>query len=165
MTHPLIAHVLDLDGARAVAADVEPARALADAFWPGPLTVVLRRVEGVPAALSGGLATVAVPILPGAVLGAIGAVTLDPGATRWMAPNNAVYNLAVQPGSVTAGGNLAIQNVTPGGGLLPPGTVVRVEGFGFRPDTAIDVPGVAIAATNYAGPAEIDFTLGGSTNA
>lgn len=103
------------------------------------------------------LATVAVPILPGAVLGTIGAVTLDPGTTRWMAPNNAVYNLAVQPGSVTASGSLAIQDVTPGGGLLPAGTVVRVTGFGFRPDTVIDVRGVAIAATNYAGPAEIDL--------
>ena len=38
------------------------ARRLADAFWPGPLTLVLRRSDAVPAAVTGGGDTVAVRI-------------------------------------------------------------------------------------------------------
>ena len=85
LTHPLIAHVLDLAGAAAVADDVEPARALAAAFWPGPLTVILRRGRG-PAELSAGLPTVAVraPAHPvaRAVIAALGEPIAAPSANR-----------------------------------------------------------------------------------
>ena len=43
-TDPLIVHVADLDAAAGVVGDVPAlARALAEAFWPGPLTLVLPR--------------------------------------------------------------------------------------------------------------------------
>ena len=38
--NPLIAHVADLEAARAIAHLDERALALARAFWPGPLTIV-----------------------------------------------------------------------------------------------------------------------------
>jgi uncharacterized protein (TIGR03437 family) len=114
------------------------------------------RLPGLPAA------TVAIPVLPEAAAGATAAITIDPSARPWKDPNGAVFALAVQPGSVTAGGSFTIQNVTPGGGLQPAGSVIRVEGSGFRPDTAIEMPGVALAATVYVSPTEIDMTLGGS---
>ncbi|MBJ3774893.1 L-threonylcarbamoyladenylate synthase [Acuticoccus mangrovi] len=86
-TNPLIVHVADLAGAEAVAAFTEPARRLAAAFWPGPLTIVLpRRAEGgiSDAACAGG-PTIAVrvpePALFRAVAGDVGAV-VAPSANR-----------------------------------------------------------------------------------
>jgi L-threonylcarbamoyladenylate synthase len=53
--HPLIVHVADLAQALRFAAEVPAvARRLMDAFWPGPLTVILPRVDGVAAAAAGG---------------------------------------------------------------------------------------------------------------
>jgi L-threonylcarbamoyladenylate synthase len=53
--HPLIVHVADVAGARAFASDWPPqAQRLAEAFWPGPLTVIVpRRPEMAPAAAGG----------------------------------------------------------------------------------------------------------------
>ena len=54
----LIADASDLD---TVAVDItDMARTLAEEFWPGPLTLVLRRSARVPAVTTGGLDTVAV---------------------------------------------------------------------------------------------------------
>lgn len=53
--HPLIVHVEDVAGARAFAgAWPESAQRLADAFWPGPLTVIVPRRAGVGTASAGG---------------------------------------------------------------------------------------------------------------
>ncbi|MBT0668845.1 threonylcarbamoyl-AMP synthase [Novosphingobium profundi] len=59
--NPLIVHVADLAGAEAIALLDERAKALAEAFWPGPLTLVLPLREGAPvaAAVTAGLSTVA----------------------------------------------------------------------------------------------------------
>ncbi|MBU3076517.1 L-threonylcarbamoyladenylate synthase [Sphingomonas quercus] len=60
--NPLIVHVPDAGAASAIAVLDGPARRLAEAFWPGPLTLVLpARVDGPVAALTrAGLPTVAV---------------------------------------------------------------------------------------------------------
>jgi L-threonylcarbamoyladenylate synthase len=62
--NPLIVHVADLAGARAVAAFDDRAAAVAAACWPGPLTLVLRKAAGAPIAAlaTAGLATVAVRV-------------------------------------------------------------------------------------------------------
>ena len=53
--HPLIVHVLDATGVDHFARDVPDfARALIAAFWPGPLTLILPRRDGVAAASAGG---------------------------------------------------------------------------------------------------------------
>ncbi|NCT82526.1 MAG: threonylcarbamoyl-AMP synthase [Comamonadaceae bacterium] len=58
--HPLIVHVLDAAAAQPFADHLpEPARRLMDAFWPGPLTVIVPRRPGVAQAAAGGHATVA----------------------------------------------------------------------------------------------------------
>lgn len=57
--HPLIVHVADAAAAATFAADIPPvARRLMDAFWPGPLTVIVPRRAGVAAAAAGGQATI-----------------------------------------------------------------------------------------------------------
>ena len=59
--NPLIVHIADQEQLRLVTPEV-PAIAthLIKAFWPGPLTLVLKRSHAVPALVSAGLATVAV---------------------------------------------------------------------------------------------------------
>lgn len=57
--HPLIVHVADAAGAAAFAADLPPvARRLIDAFWPGPLTVIVPRRPEIAAAAAGGQASI-----------------------------------------------------------------------------------------------------------
>jgi len=53
--HPVIVHVAPEADISYWAADVPTqARALIDAFWPGPLTLILKRAAHIPAAASGG---------------------------------------------------------------------------------------------------------------
>lgn len=57
--HPLIVHVADALQARHFARDVPAfAQALMDAFWPGPLTLIVPRRTGVAAASAGGQDTI-----------------------------------------------------------------------------------------------------------
>jgi len=61
--NPLIVHVADVDAARKLAsAWPDAASRLARAFWPGPLTLVLPRAQGVPDITTGGLDTVALRV-------------------------------------------------------------------------------------------------------
>lgn len=53
--HPLIVHVVDAAAAEAFAAELPPvARRLMQAFWPGPLTVIVPRRPALAAAAAGG---------------------------------------------------------------------------------------------------------------
>ncbi|MGI9246371.1 MAG: L-threonylcarbamoyladenylate synthase [Steroidobacteraceae bacterium] len=87
-THPLIVHI---DHPRALerwALNVPPAAAaLAARFWPGPLTLVLRRAPAVDLAITGGQDTVAVrmPAHPVAqqLLRAFGGGIVAPSANRY----------------------------------------------------------------------------------
>ena len=62
-TNPLIVHVADTEGAKAVAASWPPvAGTLAGTFWPGPLTLVLPVGAGIARAVTAGGATVGVRV-------------------------------------------------------------------------------------------------------
>ncbi|GAA4038652.1 L-threonylcarbamoyladenylate synthase [Nonomuraea soli] len=62
-THPLIVHLAGAEHLADWAAEVPAsARLLAEHFWPGPLTLVLRRGRRVSLAATGGLETVAVRV-------------------------------------------------------------------------------------------------------
>lgn len=59
--NPMIVHIARLEELYGVAAHVTPqALQLAQAFWPGPLTIILPRGESIPAVVSAGLDTVSV---------------------------------------------------------------------------------------------------------
>lgn len=59
--NPLIVHIAEISDLERVAREVPvQARLLAEAFWPGPLTMVVWKKEEVPYATTGGLETVAV---------------------------------------------------------------------------------------------------------
>jgi len=58
--NPLILHVADIDGARALVASWPPeAQVLAERFWPGPLTMVLAAAPHIPEIVRAGNPTVA----------------------------------------------------------------------------------------------------------
>ncbi len=85
--NPLIAHVVDAVEARKLVAwwDVRCSR-LAAAFWPGPLTLILPRADGVPDEAVAGRTTIAVrsPMHPVArsLLYAVGGPVSAPSANR-----------------------------------------------------------------------------------
>ncbi len=59
-TNPLIVHVSHLDQAKTLAAEWPPAaHEIVEAFWPGPLTIVLRKSQLVSALITAGGETVA----------------------------------------------------------------------------------------------------------
>lgn len=59
--NPLILHISEIEELDRIVAEVSPqAKALMDAFWPGPLTMIFKKKDIVPAKATGGLDTVAV---------------------------------------------------------------------------------------------------------
>ena len=59
--NPLIVHISDIKDLERVCDDVpDVAYMLAERFWPGPLTIILKKNDSVPMSVTGGLDTVAV---------------------------------------------------------------------------------------------------------
>ena len=59
--NPLIVHIADMDALPLITAEIpEAAKKLAAKFWPGPLTMVMKKSDAVPLGTTGGLQTVAV---------------------------------------------------------------------------------------------------------
>jgi len=117
--------------------------------------------------------TVSVPVLATAVPGVTSPVTVDPNATpasnyqptgpNWAGLNGQAYSVSATSGSLKIAGTLAVQNVTPGGGLLPQGTVVHIYGQGFDSTTNISIDGVALASASLVNSRQIDVTLAAPT--
>ncbi|MFB7168030.1 L-threonylcarbamoyladenylate synthase [Streptomyces sp. NPDC056242] len=87
-SHPLIVHIGGAEQLDDWVEDVsETARLLAECFWPGPLTLVLRRGPRVPLEATGGLDTVAVRVpdhpVALALLSAFGGGVTAPSANRF----------------------------------------------------------------------------------
>lgn len=88
VSHPLIVHFSNFAAAREWVSEVPPSAVkLAEAFWPGPLTLVLPKSAQVPAAVTGGQASVALraPAHPvaRALLAAFGRGIAAPSANRY----------------------------------------------------------------------------------
>lgn len=86
---PLIVHVADLAMARSLAGEWPPlADTLAEAFWPGPLTIIVRKSAAVPEIVTAGLASVGIrmPSHPLALefIRAAGVPIAAPSANRFM---------------------------------------------------------------------------------
>ena len=59
--NPLIVHIADMDALPGIVKEVpQAAKDLAEAFWPGPMTIILNKNDKVPMSTTGGLSTVAV---------------------------------------------------------------------------------------------------------
>lgn len=88
VTDPLIVHVADLEGVRGVVSVVpEHARAVAEAFWPGPITLVLPKIPEVGEEVTAGGPSVAVRVpahpVAEALLRAVGTGVAAPSANRF----------------------------------------------------------------------------------
>jgi L-threonylcarbamoyladenylate synthase len=100
--NPLISHVLDTTAARRLGGFDAAATRLAEAFWPGPLTLVLPRTPNCPVAelATAGLDTIAVRVPDHAVardlLAAFGGPIVAPSANRsgHVSPTTAQHVLA-----------------------------------------------------------------------
>jgi L-threonylcarbamoyladenylate synthase len=144
--NPLIVHVADVAGAEKLALLDERAHALAAAFWPGPLTMVLPRLPDAPLAeaVTAGLPTVALrcpahPVMR-AVLQGTGLPLAAPSANRsgGVSPTQACHvaeSLAGRIGLVVDGGRCprglesTIVALREGGGwqVLRPGPITADE--------------------------------------
>ncbi|WP_020553413.1 L-threonylcarbamoyladenylate synthase [Embleya scabrispora] len=87
-SHPLIIHIAGAEHLDAWVDDVPAAARLpAERFWPGPLTLVLRRGRRVPPEVTGGLETVAVRVpdhpVALALLSTFGGAVAAPSANRF----------------------------------------------------------------------------------
>ena len=90
--NPLIVHIAAWEELAPLAQEVPPlAKTLADAFWPGPLTMIVSRSALVPDAVSAGLSTVAVRMpshpLARAVIRETGLPLAAPSANRSGSPS------------------------------------------------------------------------------
>ncbi|MDB5652926.1 MAG: translation factor [Tardiphaga sp.] len=140
--NPLIAHVGDLDAAQAIARFDALALALAQAFWPGPLTLVLPKAPHCPVAdlATAGLDTVAVRVpahgVARALLQAFGGAVVAPSANRsgHLSPTTAAHvradldgriDLIIDGGSVDVGVESTIVGCFAQPMLLRPGGLPR----------------------------------------
>ena len=140
--NPLIAHVGDLDAARRIARFDAAALALAEAFWPGPLTLVLPKTKDCAVAdlATAGLDTVAVriPAHPVAreILRAFGGPVVAPSAnlSGHVSPTTAAHvqsdlegriDLIVDGGAVAVGVESTIVGCFEEPMLLRPGGLPR----------------------------------------
>lgn len=96
--HPVILHVSGLEMCRPFVTEIpDPARRLAEAFWPGPLTLLLPRSERVSPRITGGrpLVGVRAPAAPLAreLLAGLGRPVVAPSANRFghISPTTAAH--------------------------------------------------------------------------
>ena len=148
--NPLIVHVTDLAAAEALAVFDADARALAAAFWPGPLTLVLPLRQGAPVAslVTAGLSTIAVRVPAGramrALLAACDRPLAAPSANRsnGLSPTRAEHVVAslgdaapltIDDGACPAG---VESTIVAGREVLRPGPITAAQiaaALGFLP--------------------------------
>ena len=138
--NPLIVHIADWEAIRAIVSEVpEAAKRLADAFWPGPLTMILNKSDLVPYATTGGLETVAVrmPVNPiaRALIRAGGGYVAAPSANTSGRPSptkaehvaedlNGKIDMIIDGGTVDIGLESTIVDLTDGAPtILRPGYI------------------------------------------
>jgi L-threonylcarbamoyladenylate synthase len=162
--NPLIVHVLDRAAAEAIAVFDAEAGALADAFWPGPLTLVLplREGAGIASLVTAGLDTIAIRVPAHRAMRALLTATGKPlaapsaNASGAISPTRAEHVLAslggripliIDDGATEAGLESTI--VMTGGGVrvLRPGPITTDDianlfsGEGRRPASEAIVTG------------------------
>jgi L-threonylcarbamoyladenylate synthase len=170
--NPLIAHVADIAMAEEHALFDPLARRLAEAFWPGPLTLVLPRRDGSPvhALVTAGLPTLAVRSPRGfasSLIAALGRPLAAPSANssgRISATSAAQVaadlggriRLIVDGGSAPVGVESTIVKVAGGGlELLRPGglaadEIERVAGYELRRPVGAGIQAPGMMASHYA---------------
>lgn len=99
--NPLIAHIGSLDRIETLAASITPhARSLIDAFFPGPLTLVLSKLDSVPAIATAGLDSIGIRMPSTAVarefLGHCGVPVVAPSANLSGRPSPTTWQAVLE---------------------------------------------------------------------
>jgi L-threonylcarbamoyladenylate synthase len=160
--NPLIVHVADLAAAEAIALFDDDARALAAAFWPGPLTLVLplRDGAGIAAPVTAGLPTIAIRVPAHRAMQALIAATGRPlaapsaNASGSISPTTAAHvaaslgakvSIIVDDGPTSRG---LESTIVANGTILRPGPVTEEMlrdtlacEYSAEPDAGITAPG------------------------
>lgn len=79
-----------------------------------------------------------VPILQSVKPGSVVTVSANASESTWQDTQGNTYSVSVTAASVTVGGTLSIQSVTPAG-LLAAGTKLQVQGLGFTPQSSVSI--------------------------
>ncbi len=158
---PLIVHLSGLDQLPRVARAVSSvARALAAAFWPGPLTLVLPKQPAVPSLVTSGLDTVAarVPDHPvaQALLHAAGVPIAAPSANRFgptlIGVESTVLDVSATPPCILRPGGVTAEMLA--AVIGPVAVLARV------PDGEGSLPSPGLLEKHYAPRAELIFIQG-----
>jgi hypothetical protein len=106
------------------------------------------------------IVTVALGVPPTALVGASGALAIDPASSLWLDPTGQPYGQQLDKnGTFVIGGTLSVHDVSPGLGLLPAGSTVAVQGLGFEPGAIVAIDGVPVASTDVVSATDIDVTI------
>jgi tRNA threonylcarbamoyl adenosine modification protein (Sua5/YciO/YrdC/YwlC family) len=157
--NPLIVHVADLAAAERIAVFDADARALAAAFWPGPLTLVLpvRSDSGIAALVTAGLDTIAIRVPRHRAMQALIAASGRPLAAPSANASGGISPTTAAHVAASLGGNVPLilddgateagleSTIVAGRTVLRPGPVTRaalldhLPGGGRGPDGTSDV--------------------------
>jgi hypothetical protein len=108
--------------------------------------------------------TVALHVRPDAVPGSQTQFSLDPSSTWILGLLGPATLKPLTPATVTVGGTISITNVVPGGGLLPAGSIVSIQGMGFQPKTQVQLNAIKASSITVISSNLIQFTLAEATN-
>ena len=163
---PLIVHIHDIRALAELTEDLpESVKALAARFWPGPLTMVVRRSRAVPAEVTAGLDTIAVRMpahpIAHALIAAAAIPVAAPSANLFSRPSptraahvledlDGRIDLVIDGGSTTIGVESTVLDLTgPAPAILRPGAVTVEMIRTILPDvtvrsTSVHAPGAGM---------------------
>ena len=135
--NPLIVHVPDLAAAEQIAVFDEAARALAERWWPGPLTLVLplRADAGIPSLVTAGLDTIALRVPAHRAMQALLRAAARPLAAPSANASNAISPTRAEHVASSLGGRVSLilddgpstagleSTIVGGGAILRPGPI------------------------------------------
>lgn len=104
--------------------------------------------------------TITAAVLINARAGDRASIAVSFGGKPWKDLQGYQFLPEAEPGQLRVGGSLVIETVTPGGGLLPMGTHVRISGQGFTAQTKVEIEGAVLQDVVSIGPQELEAVLG-----
>ena len=100
-----------------------------------------------------------VPVLSTAALGSSGAIKMQ-SQSPWRDLTGGQYKMSFQSPGIKVADGMSIRSVVPGGGPLPSGTPVQIQGQGFSASTKLQLDGVAWSNLQFVNSRQLNFTLG-----
>jgi hypothetical protein len=90
--------------------------------------------------------------------------SLDPSSAWILGPLGTATMKPISPAMIEVAGSISITDVVPGGGLQPAGSVVHVQGFGFEPQTQVQLSNIKFSSITVASSQDIQIVLAEPTD-